>query len=333
LPSGEVVPAEYSADFMSLNLTYWGTIIGTTKEMEFDTIVSPLTVNLPMTLVTYHYENVTAMMPMPTLTECSVYYCEKQYSPTSHFLGQQENFSVNVSRTQPLIPIYYDPRHPVEGNIRLGELRSPNGITKLSEDSSYYIDVGTILSLKFALQNTLNFTYYQEDLEIGYMGLPTVITRNDIGLSLESMSNGFTDTLRQNAKSYKIPGEAYDFETIIEVRWPWIILPVCAVLGTVLLLLGTVLTNKRQDMILLKSSVNPLLAARVQTSPKHDIASLQSLVGKHRRSKEADVTIDQGKGVLFLLRKKKVTRQTWSYSHSTIDPSIHPRSSFERTSL
>jgi hypothetical protein len=32
--SGERWTAKYSADFMSFNLTYWGTIIGATKEMD-----------------------------------------------------------------------------------------------------------------------------------------------------------------------------------------------------------------------------------------------------------------------------------------------------------
>lgn len=113
LTTGEMITAEYSADFMSLNLTYWGTIIGITDEMEIDTIVSLLAANLPMTLVMYHSDSVTEMLPMPTLTECSVYCCEKQYSPSSYFLGQQENFSVNASNTQPLIPIHGNPRYRV----------------------------------------------------------------------------------------------------------------------------------------------------------------------------------------------------------------------------
>lgn len=101
----------------------------------------------------------------------------------------------------------------------MAELSSPNGTAKLSENSSYYIDVGTVLGLQRALQETLNFTYYyQDDLSIGYMGLLTVITRNYFGLSLEAMSNSLTDTMRQNAKAYMVPEEAYDFETIIEVR-------------------------------------------------------------------------------------------------------------------
>ena len=173
--------------------------------------------------------------------------------------------------------------------------RSPNGTTKLSEKSSYYIDLETTLHLAKALQETLNFTYYKDDIPIGYMGLPKLINRSDIGISLNSIANSVTDTMRQSVKAYIIPWQAYELETFIEVRWPWIILPVCAVLGTVMLPLGTILANKRQHMTLLKSSVIPLLVARVQTPPEHDIASVQNIGEMHRMAKEAEVSMDQGK--------------------------------------
>ena len=94
MTSGEINSAQHSASFLSFNVIYWGTIIGTLRQIEPETIVSLLAVDLPMTLITYHPENVTVMTPMPTLTEYSAYYCEKQYSPSSHFLGQQEDFLI-----------------------------------------------------------------------------------------------------------------------------------------------------------------------------------------------------------------------------------------------
>lgn len=302
---GEFSTAQYSADLVTFNVSYWGTVIGNLTAMKLEAIISLLAVDLPMTLVTYNPENVTTMMPMATLTECSLYYCEKQYSPISYSPGQQENFQINVLNTQSLIPIYDEAKPSDDGNYGVVELRSSNGTTKLSENSSYYIDGQTVLDLAVALAQTLNFTYYQTFFPVGYMGLPKLINRSDIGLSLESMSNGLTDTLRQNIKGHMIPGQGYDFETFIEVRWLWIILPVCAVLGTVLLLLGTVFANKRQHMILLKSSVIPLLAAQVQTSPEHDIASLQNLGEMNRMAKAADVTMDQSKGFLVFIEKEE----------------------------
>ncbi|KAF3397451.1 hypothetical protein DPV78_007747 [Talaromyces pinophilus] len=100
------------------------------------------------------------------------------------------------------------------------------------------------------------------------------------------MSNSLTDTMRQNVKGYMIPRDSYDLETFIEVWWLWIILPVCAVLGTAILLL-----------------VIPLLATQVQTSPEHDIAAVQNLDEIHGMAKEADVTMDQGEGFLVFMGK------------------------------
>jgi hypothetical protein len=159
MTSDEINSAQHSDDFLSFNVTYWGTIRGAQRQMEPDIIVSLLAVDLPMTLVTYHSKNVTTMMPIPTLMECSVYYCEKQYSPSSYFLGQQGNFLINVLNTPSLIPNYDEPKSLDEGDFGVAELRSPNRTTKLSENSSYYIDWATTVGLTSALQEMLNFTY------------------------------------------------------------------------------------------------------------------------------------------------------------------------------
>lgn len=304
LTGGEYNAAEHSADSLSFNMTYWGTFIGNSTEMNFETIVSLLAVDLPMTLVIYHPDNVTAMMPMPTLTECSLYYCEKQYSPISYSPGLQENFQLNVLNMRSLIPMIDEFQLSDDRNYDVVELRSPNGSKHLSENSSYHIDWLTATDLGFALNQTLNFNYYNSNFPLGYMGLTKFINRSDIGLSLESLSNSLTDTMRQSVKGYMIPGQAYSFETFIEVRWLWIILPLCAVLGTVLLLIGTILANKRQHMILLKSSIIPLLAAHIQNSPEHDIASLQSLSEMNRMATATEITLDQSKGHLVFIENE-----------------------------
>lgn len=304
LTGGEYNAVEHSADSLSFNVTYWGTFIGNSTVMNFETIVSLLAVDLPMTLVTYHPDNVTAMMPMPTLTECSLYYCEKQYSPISYFPGLQENFQLNVLNVRSLIPMMDEFQLSDDRNYDVVELRSRNGSKHLSENSSYHIDWLTATDLGFALNQTLNFNYYNSNFPLGYMGLTKFINRSDIGLSLESLSNSLTDTMRQSVKGYMIPGQAYSFETFIKVRWLWIILPLCAVLGTVLLLIGTILAKKRQHMILLKSSIIPLLAAHIQNSPEHDIASLQSLSEMNRMATATEVTLDQSKGHLVFIENK-----------------------------
>lgn len=51
------------------------------------------------------------------------------------------------------------------------------------------------------------------------MGLPKLVYRSDISISLSSISNSVPDTRRQSVKEYIIPGEAYTFETFIKVQW------------------------------------------------------------------------------------------------------------------
>ena len=57
-------------------------------------------------------------------------------------------------------------------------------------------------------------------------------------------------------------------------------------------------------MILLKSSIIPLLAAHIQNSPEHDIASLQSLSEMNRMATATEVTLDQSKGHLVFIENK-----------------------------
>jgi hypothetical protein len=80
---------------------------------------------------------------------------------------------------------------------------------------------------------------------------------------------------------------------------------VCTILKTVIFLSGTILANKQQQIILLKSSIIPLLAARVQTSSGHDIASQQSLREMHHMAKKAEVLMNKGKGYLIFIKEEE----------------------------
>jgi hypothetical protein len=53
----------------------------------------------------------------------------------------------------------------------------------------------------------------------------------------------------------------------------------------------------------MKSSAIPLLAARVQISPEHNIAAVQNLGEMHCMTKEADMTMYQGNRFLAFMGK------------------------------
>lgn len=56
------------------------------------------------------------------------------------------------------------------------------------------------------------------------------------------------------------------------------------------------------DAVLWKGSVLPLLMSHLETVPEHEIASLRNVDHVHHMSEEIHVTMDQSRGLLYLLK-------------------------------
>lgn len=138
------------------------------------------------------------------------------------------------------------------------------------------------------------------------LNMATILRTGNLGQLLESMSISVTDTIRTNSDGNKVPGQAYRVETFIDVRWPWIILPVLVTLGSIALLLGTAMGSKQQNTVLWKCNVLPLISCHLHTTPENEIASLRSVDEMHCISKNMYATMAQGEGPLTFTESKRV---------------------------
>ena len=253
-------------------------------------------------LLNYTPSNVTVLPPKPSVTECAIYYCERQYAASSFLASNQSSRSVHVFDTQQLIArdaLDDDADYYPTASVHFGP---PNGTATLSKNSSYSIDHHTFSSFRDTMRNIFNSTLDNTPggSRSDVLNMATILRTGNLGQLLESMSTSVTDTLRTNPHSNRVPGLAYRVETFIDVRWPWIILPVIVTLGSIALLLGTAMGSKQQETVLWKCTVLPLLSCHLNTSPEHEIASLRSVDEMQCISKNLCATMVQGEGPLTL---------------------------------
>lgn len=262
-------------------------------------IISFITANQSDTLM-YAPHNRTDAPPRPSMTECVIYYCEKEYAPSNYSSLTQSNDHIPVIRTQQLIPYHHWGSDPGYKSYN-GSLYPPNGSTTISGNSSYIVDQDISGPLEYVLSDLFNATFQpsNDGSQPGALSLASLLRNDNISELLESMSTSITDRFRASSKGNRVHGQAHKVESFIDVRWPWIILPGCVILGSILLLLGTALVSKRQHAVLWKSSVLPLMISCLDTTPEHEISSLQNVDEVQRVSKKIDITMDQSGGHLI----------------------------------
>ncbi|KAJ6021994.1 hypothetical protein N7540_007498 [Penicillium herquei] len=257
-----------------------------------DPIVALLSANTTYRELYYVVANATVPPPKPALTECIIYYCEKEYSPSVN-IGQ-DGYSPVISETQPLVQVNFSSAfsHPV----RFGP---PNGTkTMLATNVVYTVDYWTYLGLRKMLKSVFNATTSMTDQ---MSDLTTIIYANGLNTSVQSVASSLTNAIRTGTDSRLIQGTAFQVETYIHVRWPWIILPLIIILATLVLLAGTMLASKYQQFtVIWKGSVIPLLVSRIEKPHEADLDSPQSLDKMHRIAKRMNTRLDQDKGLVFL---------------------------------
>lgn len=308
IPFDEAVGMFTNYPRQTYDINYW-TSLPRTNSSVFnieDPIVSFLTANYSLSLV-YTPENVTSPPPKPSFQECTVYYCEKQYPTSSFQTNIQKNRSLHHTNTQQLIRQKAGRWSYAMSDIY--HLTPPNGRVTLSQNSTYNIDEYTLQTLGTVLTNLFNTTLSTRSPGSQYSALDmaTILRTGNLSQSLGSMSTSITNMIRTNPRATAVPGEAYRVETYIQVRWPWIILPICAVLGSILLLLGTALANKQQGAVLWKDSVLPLLMGRLDIAAESEIGSLRNVDEVQRVLKKIDVVMDDDGGHLVFTERKNAT--------------------------
>lgn len=280
-------------DPLPITLEFWISRLSSGELFDIQKpIISFIVANMSSTTLYYSPENVTVPLPKPSLTGCALWYCEKEYSPSSFSTISKDGWSLNVSFTQQLVP--GDP-----SGVSVA-LLPPDGRHTLSDDPSYIVDY---LSADAPFQETLNSLFDNTTISSdnayfgsGTLSLTEFLRDGNLTQLLDSMSTSITDTFRADNSSGKVPGKAYLVETFINVHWPWIILPGSVILGSLALLLATAVASQKQHAVLWKSSVLPLLMSHLETVPEYEIASLRNVDQVHHMSERIHVTMDQSSG-------------------------------------
>jgi hypothetical protein len=248
--------------------------------------------------ILYLPSNRTEPPPKPSFTECAIYYCEKEFSFSTYSSTDQSGDFLNVSGTQQLTTNLINWKQETEWAT---DLYPPDHHYLLAENRTHYtIDENIYVPLRHTLSNIFNVTSSNprgDNLPPGSLSLIALLRNGDLQALLQGVSTSLTDTLRASpGHDNKVNGEPYKIESYIHVRWPWIIFPASVVLGSVTLLLATVVVNKRQDNVLWKSSVLPLLMSDLRLAPVHEMWSLRSMDELQRVSENINATMHREKG-------------------------------------
>ncbi|OJJ87025.1 DUF3176 domain-containing protein [Aspergillus glaucus CBS 516.65] len=96
--------------------------------------------------------------------------------------------------------------------------------------------------------------------------VPDVLSKGNLSLITENIARGMTEHIRTGPNSTISNGVAYQNETYIHVKWPWVILPITVVAGAGVFLACSIGLNSRRKAALWKSSSVALLLHSVEGS-------------------------------------------------------------------
>ena len=116
--------------------------------------------------------------------------------------------------------------------------------------------------------------------------------------SMADMATSIRDNIRFSDTASNLTGEAFITSTYIQVRWPWIILPVATVVMATLLLAATAITSRRLHTVMWKSSVLPLIIGRLEIESDHDLAGPDSVDEMNALSSKINVMENRNSRVL-----------------------------------
>lgn len=80
--------------------------------------------------------------------------------------------------------------------------------------------------------------------------VPDVLSKGNLSLITENIARGMTEHIRTGPNSTISNGVAYQNETYIHVKWPWVILPITVVAGAGVFLACSIGLNSRHKAAL-----------------------------------------------------------------------------------
>ena len=235
----------------------------------------------------YSHQNHTEPPNKPDVTECVVYWCEQEFPMASTRRAYQP------SKTQPLVPV-----EPVitEGSA-MGHsqpyLAAPSGLHTLSDNSSYPINHTTYTTLTSDISTILT----SDSDSATVFATQNLATRNITDI-MASLATSMTDIIRSDPDtSISVTGKAYYSQNYINVRWPWIILPVFVGVMSAVFLATTAVSSRK--MTLWKTSLVPLLIGRLEVQPDRALSTARGVDELGRKSKRVRVFLENDSGLSF----------------------------------
>ncbi|KAJ5777000.1 hypothetical protein N7520_000246 [Penicillium odoratum] len=211
----------------------------------------------------------------PVLFECSIHFCEKQFTNVVYLPSSAQ--APSPSRSQPLIPAAgYHAWEILDQPLLLLPL---DGARTFS-GSNYSMDANTRNLIVEYLQGVFNATDFFPESATTHTNVPKVF---------DSMATSMTDSIRTSGQASNLQGAAYHIETYIHVRWLWISFPIILVLLSIMLLIIAALLN-RDQRVLWKSSIFPLLLGRLEVESNH-ITQLRRLDELQSEAKKIKVIV------------------------------------------
>ncbi|KAJ5579600.1 uncharacterized protein N7459_005585 [Penicillium hispanicum] len=248
--------------------------------------------------VVYTKQNVTLPEARPTMTQCSVDWCEREYTQNHISTSRRHpttTKSQNLISTPPADEFSFAPY----------SLKPVKDQKTLSKNSTYAVDYWAWTNLQSTMQSLFNTTLLQTTAtgEMDYMqGIQSAVVlwnSKNLSQSMADMATSMTDNIRSSDAARHLAGRAFITRTFIHVRWPWIILPVVTVVLAVLLLVATAISSSRLHAVIWKSSVLPLLVGRLETHPDHDLGVLGSVDEMNAVSRKLKVVMASRRPPVF----------------------------------
>lgn len=248
--------------------------------------------------LTYTVSNASAVDMIPTMTNCTVFLCEKQYNESRGIIHRN---TAQLFRIQPL-----SVRTMTACIQREPCLVAPaHGARRFSTNSTYSIEYDTLSNLWSLMNMLFNTSLTQTDgmLQPGIQSSSFLFSSDNLTQSIDSMATSMTDHIRSSDKSSAVRGWAYQVETYIHVRWPWVILPGIAVILSILLFIAMA-RETRGHPVLWKSSVLPLLLGQLRVSPDHDFSIMRPLGKLNDDSQKIKVILEEDRGNLLFTERE-----------------------------
>jgi hypothetical protein len=254
----------------------------------------------------------------PTLHECSVTWCVKTIQ-SSYFLGTYEEKVVKTFRNESQGPLpWLTSRVPGRNatmtdyleNVTISAPPSDNNFSTwgwgVNNNTMFFtvIIFDRIFPAFTSIANTSSEsilrwrTGHPKEVRTKILDFNPWLLPNNISHHMDRLSEALTNLVRSSSSGEFIPGQAFDNEVYVEVRWGWLSLPIGLLLISCVFLLATVIKSATEnDQVSIRK--NSAIATLLYGLPDHyqkRLAKSNSKGTPRARVKELKVRLSATRG-------------------------------------